>query len=447
VIDDGTSTNYRFAVGAAGFLDGDVAIGTRVAGEMSTFGAPIAPPGFVVARVGAGNNNVPFLAKGSGTAPIPIRDIVTDEASVYIAGAVPVGANATLGTTVINGGHGFVARMRSNNGGIDWAHEIGATTSSVTGLQIKAGRPIVVSGTFRGTLGYPLAPNGTLSKPGQDPRSTAYVMLIERTTGRALWGRTFLSATTANPQIDADINPSGDVEVALTIAGAVTTDGATFATYDVGRTQLVMTRLAGASGAPSAPVAHQTDSQDAVAIRALPSGDVVVGGDTVGLSSIGTDGTPVARPSTDVFVMKTNPAHQPIWSKFLTGKTPAVAGSERPDYFSCLDVDPWGRIVFAGQMASNGARLDGADVPGARTADATTNYIVLAKLAEDGITLWAKGFNAGTTAEIRPVSCRFGRTGDVLLSAAVFQNASPNFGGGALPPATNERAVVVRLTP
>jgi hypothetical protein len=196
------------------------------------------------------------------------------------------------------------------------------------------------------------------------------------------------------------------------------------------------------TGAPSAIVSHQTENQGDLAVLALPGGGVIVAGDQDGYTTIGTPGTLTLRQTSyDVFVMGTNAAHEQIWAKWLGGGT-----TDNAEYLRSMDLDPWGRVVFAAESYSVGAKFDGVDVPGAGTDASFPGFSVIGKLDEAGNTLWVKAIGAANKG-VRATHCRFAPDGDVLFSGSIDPSATPNFGGGAVTPSVHARGMTVRWTP
>jgi hypothetical protein len=442
ILADGTNTSYYTTAVAAGWF-GDVVVAARLDGSNASFGTPaLAGPGFVVAKVSRDNKNVLWRQKFSGSVPISTSSVLVDEVDdVYVTGNVPAGQSAALGATTITGSHGFVAKLRGSDGQLQWAQEIVGTTASAYRLSSAFGKPVVLTGLFKGMLSYPLSPSGTLSKTGDASRSSALVMPLDRASGKALWGRTFLSSVSTAPAVDADIRANGDIELALGISGTITSDTGAFTT--VSDVSVVLATLNATTGAHSAVASYLTTYMFNVSVGALPGGGVVAAGEKASTTTI-MGGT--SSSSQDVWVMGTNAAHAQQWAKWITGQYPAQT-QDRREYLSCLDVDAWGRILVGVETASNGLVLDGVPVTGARTADATSTYMAVAKLAENGSTIWAKAINAGTASDVYPFDCRFALNGDSLFSAFVSANATPNFGGGALPANANNTAAVVSFTP
>jgi hypothetical protein len=336
-----------------------------------------------------------------------------------------------------------VAKLKGSNGTLVWVHDIAATTSGAGYLSTKPGRPVVLSSVFTGMLTYPQAPSGNVTKTGDTTKNSALIMPLDRTSGRALWARTFLSSVSLYPSVDADIRAAtGDVEVALLISGTVTSDTGSVTT--VSDVSAVLATLNATTGAHSAVASYLTTYGFDIRVRTLPGGGVVVAGENSGATTI--NGGTTGHPSQDVWIMGTTATHGQAWSRWITGLY-AGQTQDRREFLSCMDVDHWGRIVVGVETASNGCAIDGVAIVGSRTVDATTDYMALVKLAEGGSTIWAKGVNAGTTASVTPLHCRFALNGETLFSASVSPNGTPDFGGGAIAANARTSAAVVKWSP
>jgi hypothetical protein len=442
VLSDGTATTYSItAVG--GSYTGETFVAVRLVGAMTGIGTPtLSGPGFAVVKISADNKTVLWRQTFGSAATVRVAKLLVDEkGDVYVTGFASQAV--ALGTTGITAGHGFVAKLAGSDGAMLWAHEIGGTSSGGATLSTKSGKPIVLAGTFRGTLSYPGAA-GALLRTGDASRSSAMVALLDRATGKATWVRAFLSSQSTAPAVDADMAESGNVEVALGIAGTVTGDpSGTVATLaDV---SIVMLTLAAANGAHSNVKHYKTVYMFDVGIRALPAGGAVVAGEAAGSSGVEIPSY-VGAGSQDTWIIGTSAAHVIQWQHWFGGKSPGTAADNR-EYFGCLDVDHWGRALIGVSSYSHSVRLDGATIPGARDTAAFAGVLALAKFTAAGTLVWSKAAHAGDTAEVESNDCRFALNGKTLFSASLTANAQPNFGDGPVAANTSRSAAVVRWSP
>jgi hypothetical protein len=425
ILDDGTNTSYFNTAVSAGWL-GDVVIGVRLNGAMAALGSPSSTgTGFALAKVRPDNSGVVWRQNYSGSVPVTVTRVLVDESDdVYVTGNVAASQSAAIGALTVTGGHGFVAKLRGSDGALQWAFQVDGTTSSAVSLSTKPGQPIALAGTFRGTLSYPLKAGGNLTKAGDDTRASAYVMTLDRVTGKASWARAFLSSVSPNPAVDADMAPNGSVEIALGMSGTITGDpSGTVATLpDV---SAVFATLAAANGAHSNVAQFRTVSMSSVAVRALP------GGGAVGAGEAATTNTTIPNyqgvSSTDTWIMGMSAAHAQQWTHWFGGKY-AGQTSDKQEYLGCLGVDHWGRVVIGvSAFSGSGLRLDNSDIPGMRTTASYAGQLVLAKFTSGGTTLWSHAMHAGDSAEVRSLSCGFALNGDTIFSADLGANATPNF--------------------
>jgi hypothetical protein len=443
ILSDGTDVSY-FVTGVAGTFFGDVIVAARLVDTTSSLGTPaLLGPGFLVARIGPDNQTVRWRQTFAGSANVPISTVLVDEFDdVYITGNVRAGQSLGLGGSTILGNHGFVAKLRGSDGQLLWAQEVVGSTASTAHLTTKPGKPLVLSGVFTGILSYPAASNGNLSKTGDGTRGSGFVMPLDRGTGKASWARTFLSSQSTFPAIDADMRTDGNVEVALGIAGTVTTDKGAFVTLpDV---SVILATLDGANGNDSNVVHYLTTYMFDVGVRALPGGGVVAAGEKALSSDI--MGSVNTSSSQDMWILGMNAAHGQLWAKWITGQYPAQS-DDRREFLSCIDVDHWGRILVGLNSASDGLVLNGTVIPGARTAAGTSTFLALIKLTEAGDPIWSKGVNAGTSFDVYPTSCQFGLNGDTLFAAEAPPNATPDFGGSAVLANPHESSAIVKWSP
>lgn len=442
ILDDGTNTSYNGTAAHAGFLGHTVIVGRLTTNAMSIMSDAASPgTGFFVAKVRRDDTAVLWRKKFAGPTMAP-SDVIVDEAdAVFVTGTTPAGGSVALTSTVsIPPNHGFILEMNGATGEVVWAKDLGATTSYLNGISTKPGQPLVVTGGFKGALSYPRQTGTAFTSNNTTARFAPLVAKLDRATGNAVWVRTFLSDTLAGPLIAADPTDGGDVEIALAISGTVTTEGATLGAFGSGSV-VALTRVSAANGAPTATRSYRVDT-NSVAVRALPGGAVVVAGDGSGTTEI-PPGT--ARTTTDAWIMGTSSAHVATWTKWLTGKYVGQS-TDRREYFACLDVDHWGRILFGAESPSTGLRFDGVDIPSARNSGQTAQ-LFLAKLQPSGDVLWSKAVHAGDAAEVRPYSCRFGLNGDTHFTAFLSSSAAPNFGGGPISGVPNGTAAVVKWGP
>jgi hypothetical protein len=446
ILADGTNTLYSNTAVAAGW-NGDVVVGVRLAGSMPALGSPpLSGPGFAVAKIAADNSTVRWAKKFSGSVYVRVSRVLVDEQDdVYVTGNVSSGQSADVGGVAISGGHGFIAKLRGGDGTVAWAFEVGGTASYTASLSTKPGRPIALAGGFTGTLSYPIGTGGNLTKGGDASRYSAFVLTLDRTTGKAIWGRAFLSSVSTSPAVSADMAQNGNVELALGISGTVTGDPSGTVTTLADVSAVFMT-LAQANGAHSGVNSYRTVSMSSVAIQALPGGGAVAAGEAATTSTTVPGYT--GGSTTDTWVMGLSSAHAYQWYHWFGGKY-AGQTSDDKEYLGCLGVDYWGRVVVGVEAFSgSGVRLDTNDIPGMRTTAAKIGQLLLAKFNPAGTTLWSVAIPGGSdTTEVRSFDCGFALNGDTVFSADLSTNATPNFGGGAVPANANSTAAVVKWSP
>lgn len=444
VIDDDNSPFFSVgSVGGTTASNGDVIMTYTLRGSTTSLGANQEGPGLLVSRVSRDNTAVRWTKLFPAKTGIRVFDVIAgDDDAVFLAGQAE-GTSLELGATEIAQKAGFITRLDGASGDVVWAQEVTvpASYSLVRSIATRGTGPLVIAGHYGGgTLTYPGPDQTTLTREVEVGNYSAFVFEIDRTSGRAHWGRTFHGG--AIPVASSvDLTPSGDVELALSAyGGTLTSDSGTFVTVPKDGRYSVLTRLAGATGAESALVTRKVGTSFGVQrVKALPNGDVVYGGSIGGATDVG----PLAeRPTVDVFVMKTNAAHEELWTTLVTGKGDA---GEKSESFSDLDVDPWGRIVVSAYSQSDEALVGTTAVSGARKGDATSFYGIVAKLDASGTPLWTRGLSAGLDANVYPTRTRYAANGDVLVSAVFGHQV--DFGGGMTPVDTHERGIVVRWTP
>jgi hypothetical protein len=449
ILNDGTTTSYRNTAVAAGW-SGDVVIGVRLDGDMPALGDPrLRGPGIAVAKVASDNSAVRWRQKFGGSQPVRASRVLVDENDdVYVAGNVSVDQSADVGGVPVGGNRGFIAKLRGSDGTLVWAFEIGATTNSfATSLSTKPGRPLVLAGAFRGTLSYPASSGGNLTKGGDAVRWSAFALTLDRSTGKAIWGRAFLTSVQGGIAVDADMAPEGSVELALGMAGTVTSDpsgGVVITLPSTTLSQAVFATLAATDGGHSAVKSFQTVSMSSVAIRALPGGGAVAAGEAAG-SGVTVPGYN-GGGTTDTWIMGLSTAHDPRWQHWFGG---ANAASEDKEELGCLGVDHWGRVVIGVEAFSGGGvELDSSPIPGMRTSAAKLGQLLLAKFSPAGVTQWSQAVPGGSdTSEVRSFDCGFALNGDTLFSADVWTNATPDFGSGAVSAVANPTSAVVKWSP
>ena len=329
-------------------------------------------------------------------------DIAFDSSgNVVVTGSFTGSINFGPGPLMATGEQGFVVKF-DPFGGVLWSTVL--PSYGAPRLAVDAGNNIAMAGQAL-SGGDPDVWVGKLDADGQNP--------------------SYLSFGSASPQIGRDVavDASGNLYVIGEFAGSLGFGS----TLQADLVDVFVVKINSSGGLVWARKFGDANAQRGVAIAALPSGDIVIGGEFAGSIDFG-GATLTSAGQDDTFIARLNASGDHVWSKsFGNGYIQAFGG---------LGVDANGDVTFT--VSSLGA----LDFGGGPLTSAGDRDIFVVKLDGAGNHRWSKRYGGSDVDVSFALATRASGVAVAGYTAASIDfGFGPQAGGGQL------EAFVVKLGP
>lgn len=243
-------------------------------------------------------------------------------------------------------------------------------------------------------------------------------------SGKHLWSRAF-EGTMPRKTADVEATPDGSLILTGLFSGTIGFgDGKIYPT--AGSSDIFLVKLNPAGEPVWARTFGGIGYQGGYAVAVDGEGAAVVTGEFAGSIDFG-DGPHIAAGSTDCFVAKVNAQGAVLWSRAFGGPLMQTGHA--------VATDGEGNIVVGGDFSGS------IDFGSGAVAAVDESDIFVMKVAPDGTTVWAKTFPGGQDQSLTSIDVD--ETGNVV-AGGWFQDTI-NFGEGQLNSAGGKDAFLVRL--